>query len=752
MPSSVVLHLLAFQIAAASPPENGALVAPTSYLDRYGQVMALGPFGERTAIVKDLVISRDVARFTLSAGTLSLLTPIDGRVVGAVFQGQGTFEFLPPTRIELDRLVLFEKTSGVSTPFTSLVLFFADTTARELESKLEFGVMPTPEGARALVRKSLEYLADDDTRAFEPDLMASFLNGERNDLFYAHVGRAGKPLLFMLNPFETEGVSLSTRAPRWTWSRRPEVICRFARHEGVPDTARSERRDSPTIRNYRIDATLAQTAMSGLAFSASARIEVTAPAAVGPWVALELFSSLRVDSARTDDGRPVAMFRGKDSDQLWIRLDRRIAAGDVLPVVLYYGGDLIERDGDSFYIRSSIAWYPRPLEGRSYATFDITYHSPSHYLITSVGEKRDSSVTGRILTTRWATPQPIRNASFNLGLFKAHRVAEPDAPPLTLLVSDRERRYTTDQVAADLLQSLKFFQRVYGSAPVKQLHAAEIPYFHGEAFPGLLNLSWVTFVHDDGQGESEVFRAHEVAHQWWGIGVDFATYHDQWLSEGLSDFSGLWYLHAARRDSDRYFGLLRRWRTNIMDKRDDPSPIWLGYRTSTASDDARFLIYQKGAWVMHMLRVLMLELRTAREDRFTAMMQDFYRSFQGRRASTEDFRQIVERHIGMDMGWFFNQWVYGTDIPTYRVAHRSEPAENGQYRVTLRVAQENVAEDFRMFVPVTVDLGDGRQGRFRVNVQGRESTIPLPLLPGRPRTVKFNELEGVLADVKMVAW
>ncbi len=305
-----------------------------------------------------------------------------------------------------------------------------------------------------------------------------------------------------------------------------------------------------------------------------------------------------------------------------------------------------------------------------------------------------------------------------------------------------------------MLQSLKFFQHVYGTAPVTQFSATEIPYFHGEAFPGLVNLSWVTFQQTDQQGEDEVFRAHEVAHQWWGIGVDFATYHDQWLSEGLANFSGLWYLHAARRESDKYFGMLRRWWANIFDKRDEPSPIWLGYRASSSKDETGYqvLVYQKGAWVLHMLRILMLELRTVKEDRFTAMMQDFYRTYRSRRASTEDFQRIVERHIGMSMNWFFTQWVYGTEIPRYRVAYETDRADDGQYRVTLRVEQDNVPDDFQMYVPVTVDLDQNRQGRFRVNVRGPQSEIVLPLLPAEPKGVKFNDLEGVLCDVKMVGW
>jgi aminopeptidase N len=174
--------------------------------------------------------------------------------------------------------------------------------------------------------------------------------------------------------------------------------------------------------------------------------------------------------------------------------------------------------------------------------------------------------------------------------------------------------------------------------------------------------------------------------------------------------------------------------------------------TSKAPGAYQSLIYNKGAWVMHMLRILMLDLGTAKEDRFTAMMQEFYQTYRGKRASTLDFQRVVERHRGGPMDWFFNQWVHGWQMPTYRVAYRSERVEPNQYRVTLRVEQSGVPDDFQMPVPVTVELKDKRQGRFRVTIRGPRTELALPLLPAEPKALKFNDLEGVLAEVKMVDW
>jgi aminopeptidase N len=313
-----------------------------------------------------------------------------------------------------------------------------------------------------------------------------------------------------------------------------------------------------------------------------------------------------------------------------------------------------------------------------------------------------------------------------------------------------------ETVGSDVSKSLVFFQNMYGPPPAQHFYATETPTFDGEAFPGMIALSWATFAGTDDRGDDEVFRAHEVAHQWWGIGVDFLSYHDQWLSEGFADFSGLWYMQTVRHDNKKYFDMLERWRDGILSRKQEPGPIALGYRVWSVKDedlnDYQTVVYHKGAWTLHMLRLLMIDLKTMNEDRFRETMQDYYRTYAGGRASTDDFRKVVERHMGSDMSWFFNQWVYSAAIPTYRVSYRTQQVDGGQFRVRLRVVQENVPDDFQMYVPVTLDLGKDRVARLRVKVRGPQTEIDLPLMPAEPKSLRFNDLDGVLAEVKTVDW
>jgi hypothetical protein len=771
----VALHLLVFPVdlpaQLASSAAAGSQAAETSartYDGLFDEVIRMRPRADRAADVSNLVIQRDAGRFTLQSGRLHLLSAVGGRTVGAVFTGTGVFSFAPSGQVERDRLRRLEKADSLESPFTEMLLVFADGTADELEAALRFGSGAKADEMRGVIDPGLEFLADEDSRTFDPDFMSAWLNGERSELFFAYVKRKGRdPVAFSINPNELEGVRLQSRIRRRGYERHAEVITQFPlRSRARSAGARGERLRQAEIEHYALDVSLPPTGIGEIGFAATATMRIVADTAVGPWVAFELFEKLRVDSASWESGEKATVARGKESPLLWVKLDRQIRPGDTRTLTLHYHGDLIDRYVDFFRIKSSAAWYPRSLEGRSLATFDLTFNTGFQYLLASVGDKVDSSRADRTVRSRWLTRGPIRNASFNLGLFEGYDVKEEGAPPVTVMISEEAHKKLAkeyaqqskmrERVGADVSKSLKFFQEVYGPTPVGRFYATEIPDFHGEAFPGMVHLSWVTFQNTAEEGWDEVFRAHEVAHQWWGIGVDFASYHDQWLSEGFATFSGLWYLQKVRGNNDQYFDLLRRWKSSILLRGAEPGPIWLGYRVFATRDDDlddyQTIVYQKGAWVVHMLRVLTLDLKTMGEERFAGIMKDFYRKYEGRRASTEDFRKVVEKHTGTDMGWFFDQFVYGAETPTYRVAHRAEKTADGQWKVKLRVRQENVPERFRMYVPVTLDLGKKQVARFRVKVEGPVTELELPLVPSEPKKVTFNDLEGVLAEVKTAGW
>jgi hypothetical protein len=493
---------------------QGSAPVAASYTDRFSEVMALDAASDGVADVTNLVIRRDVARFTLTSGKLYLLTPIGGRTVGVLFRGSGVFSFSPSSKIEQDRLARYEKKPALDAPITDVLMLFADTTMAELRAGLSFHAEPAPGEVHDRVREGLKYLSDEDSRTFDPDLMSALLNGETTDLFYAHIKRqGGDPLMFTLNPHEVEAVSLSGRSSRW-WREEREVLSQFPRSgQPLDPQITGDRTDPAEIRHYVMKVDLPQSGIGDIAFAATAQVEITAKSAVGPWVAFQLFSKLKVDSAHWKGGEAATVFKGRDSWFLWVNLGSRLQPGEVRTLTVSYHGDLIDRIIDFFWIRTSVAWYPLSLEGRTLATFDLTFNTPDAYLLASVGERTDSSRSGRAVTTRWVTPAPIRNASFNLGLFKDYTVTEADIPAVTVMISAEAHRKISravmqqkkmrETVGGDVSKSLRFFQSVYGPTGLKRFYATEIPEAHGEAFPGLIHLSWTTFQQTDDAGRDE---------------------------------------------------------------------------------------------------------------------------------------------------------------------------------------------------------------------------------------------------------
>jgi aminopeptidase N len=199
--------------------------------------------------------------------------------------------------------------------------------------------------------------------------------------------------------------------------------------------------------------------------------------------------------------------------------------------------------------------------------------------------------------------------------------------------------------------------------------------------------------------------------------------------------------------------MLKLWRDGIIRRRAEPIPIWLGHRVATAKtgEDYSTIVYEKGAWTLHMLRILLLDMKTMNEDKFTEVMRTYYTTFRGRTASTDDFQRVVEQKTGQKMDWFFEQWVRGSAVPTYKVANRIDEA-NGKFQVKLRVTQEEVPESFLAYVPVAVELDNKQVLRFRVKVTGAKSEIALPTLDQKPKAVRFNDMEGILAEVKSEGW
>ena len=237
----------------------------------------------------------------------------------------------------------------------------------------------------------------------------------------------------------------------------------------------------------------------------------------------------------------------------------------------------------------------------------------------------------------------------------------------------------------------------------------------------------------------EFFMAHEIAHQWWGHGIGWQSYHDQWLSEGFAQYFAALYANKLRGD-DVFQGLLRRMRRWAVNE-SDQGPVYLGYRVGHIKGDGRAfraVIYNKAAMVLHMLRL------TVGDDVFFRGVRRFYLSSRFRKVGGEDFRLAMEEESGKDLQRFFERWIYSAALPKMAFTYRVDTDAQGPV-VMLKFAQ--TGEVFDLPVTVTLDYADGHSQDVVVVVGDQVSEIPVRL-EGALRSASVSKRDVALADIK----
>jgi aminopeptidase N len=233
-----------------------------------------------------------------------------------------------------------------------------------------------------------------------------------------------------------------------------------------------------------------------------------------------------------------------------------------------------------------------------------------------------------------------------------------------------------------------------------------------------------------------------------------ASYHDTWLNEGFATYSEGLHLQVTEG-----VGSFKRYMKTLYEQvlsdvgggnsLSDLGPIWLGERLSSLDiPRGKYLIYVKGAYVLHMLRMMMMDFNSKSDERFITMMKDYVQTYTGKVVTTDDFKNLVEKHMGEDMDWFFDQWVYGTEIPIYRFNYDVEE-DDGHYLLTIYAQQSDVDPSFEMPVPFVVNFKDGHSV-VHVNVKGLRAVGRKFRVPQKPLSVEPNPWNAVLCTV--VEW
>ncbi len=755
----LLTNLLLPQSAAVSNDYENIIKSIRSlHIVSYGKVPAAG-----------ITIEKDAATFKLKSGVVYRFSDVADRESFLLFKGSGEFYFIPPLKTEQDQLERFYEKKTLDEKFNTLFMIFSDTANLELFSAVEFKELTSSNNLIDDYVEPLSYLLDTDAGYFDTDFMHSFLERKSNSLFYAHIEFDNfERLFFKISPYDFEEVTLSRRKSHTFFTEREkDLICSFHQNNKFSDSeARKQTLNIVNVPLYKINLTIEDN----LEVRGEAELIFNLNQPNSRWINLFLYEEFEVDSVKINGNKTRLFYRGKENPELWINLPEMIDLNKTHSLTIFYHGELLEKDEFGWIaIKSSSDWFPN-YYSRDNSYFELKFNYPADYELVSIGEQTSFSEDEEVKSSSWKNKIPSHNASFNIGKFEKYEFTEKDLPKVKVFISPSGHSKLShmlvqyeilsgadmeEKIGTDILASLEFYQKVYGVIPLNEINVTEIPYLHGEAFPGLVHLSWFNYQGTGHDKSGELMRAHEVAHQWWGIGVDFDDYHDQWISEGFAEFSALYFVQVGFGIED-YFDILDNWKKDIIENRkyiigqgQKSGPIWLGYRTNSSETEGDYstIVYKKGAWVLHMLRNMLIDLKTMDEDRFKGLMKEFFSSYYGKKATIKDFKKLADKYAGADLEWFFKQYIYGTDIPEYNFSYTSEKRSDGKFYTTCKIIQNNVPDDFKMYVPIKIVLPGNKLARLRIEVKGKETIFNIPALPEEPEEIIFNDLNSVLCEV-----
>jgi hypothetical protein len=411
----------------------------------------------------------------------------------------------------------------------------------------------------------------------------------------------------------------------------------------------------------------------------------------------------------------------------------------------------------SYTFTGRSGWYPQA-KVTDYATATMVLRVPQAFSSIASGRMADGDPTlvrlegqnGQWKEYHFTATQPVRYLGWSTSRFvpvdsASFAIDESEGEPgsltgvsyrngdVTVVSSIALRRHARDLSSASA-GVMNFYSSLLGDIPYQSFTLAFVentqpgghspPYFAtlSQPTPGM-PISWRS---DPAyfEGFPEFFLAHEAAHQWWGHAVGWKNYHEQWISEGFSQYFAALYAEHLKKASvfDSIIRQMARWTVD----RSDQGPVYLGYRLGHIRNESRVfraLVYNKGALTLHMLRRLM------GDEAFFRGLRRFYSTWRFRKAGTEEVKNAFEIEGGRDLDRFFDRWIYGSSLPRVRFSYTTD-------RDAVTVKFEQIGEVFD--VPITVALEyAGSSSEVVVPVTEAVTTMRIPLA-GPLRDIEAN--------------
>jgi peptidase M1-like protein len=816
--------LLAQQTAGPSCPQKAA--------ELYMQLRTVGLDPQRVYHVRGASVDRPNFHLDLEDGTLGFTSDICGRITGAMFEGEGEILLRPPNKVERESMALFTGMAILEEPVTSAYLRFNDDTAEQLQSYLLPGAdggdfvrqakdtanaLAESDGLRLFLDFSRLLPASDGskaTQAFAP-MLHVHLMGRKLGSFEVYYDSASAESLWAGQPQLRNGVPFF------------DIWTSFAPQSPGGGKFAEAISGSVAIASYRIQATVQPPTL----LKASAELEIHVKKDGQRTLLLELSRFLKVDTVQ-QGGRPLEFIqnqtlegtelRRKGNDLVAVVFPAPLRSGQDMKLNFTYAGEVLSEAGTGLlYVGERGTWYPN--FGLSPAQFDLQFSYPAGWTLVATGKSLpltdpEKQADPNLQRSHWISERPIPVAGFNLGKYLraeakadkvdvevyATKVVErsfpkapsevieqpksfpgrpqiPAPPPIVITPGSPSPARNAQAVANRAANAITSFEQWFGPYPFSTLALTQMPGDLSQGWPGLIFLSSFAFLTPQERSElhldpvtstlnSQVL-VHETAHQWWGDLVLWKTYRDQWISEGLSNYSSM--LVLEQQNPAEFRQVLQRYRDDLLSRNKDGEPIreagpvTLGTRLISSHFPGGYdaISYERGTWLFHMLRCMLRDAevtshsrngRPNAEEPFFRGLRRLRQHYAGKAIGTRELVDVFgeelprslwyENHHTLD--WFLEGWINGTSIPHFETRDvKITQKEHGSV-VSGVILQKEAPDDLVTAVPVYAVLANNSQSLIgQVLADGAETPFHLTA-PAGARKIVLDPEQTILSAPK----
>ncbi len=380
-------------------------------------------------------------------------------------------------------------------------------------------------------------------------------------------------------------------------------------------------------------------------------------------------------------------------------------------------------------------WFPCNDIPSDKALADISITADSSLVSVSNGKLVSVQTNGNKKTYSWNISYPISTYLISLYSSKYYNFNESyisitgDTIPLQYYVLPSHRDAAKKDFE-DHPAMMRCFENLFGPYPFpkEKYGVAEFLWQNGAMEHQTISGIGTKFV--TGNKYFNDILVHELAHHWWGNAVGPHSWRDIWLNEGFANYCEALY-------EEYYNGkeALHAKMASIY------SPNFTGTLYDPEEDLFSTTVYDKGAWVVHMLR------NELGDSVFFRTLRTYFERFKYSNASTSDFIKVCEEVSGKNLDWFFDQWVYtGDNVPHIEWRYQSTKREN-DFLLTLTMKQVQYGfQDYILKIPVTFEYSSRKNWITKtVVMDATEKTFTFELKTN-PHAV-LPDYEGTLLAV-----